>query len=506
MLKASRILSKPTRKQMNNSRPFLIFLGLWMAAFCGLKTLQHYSFGTNACDLSVVDYAFHYTLKGEIMADPFHQYAVGRWERSQGTLTFVPGRVKGWESYFALHFMPILFLFIPFYIVLPGPLVLLYIEVLAIGFAAMFLYLITKSVFKDRFIPFAVAIIYLFFRQQLMGLMHDFHTEMLFPAFILGGYYFLAVRKKAIPAFLFLSLALFVKEDMGIYVFFLGIFIIFKLKEKRFGLLISATALGYTVLTLTVFIPFFRHLSGATGFYFFGATYGQEGGSLFQVAGNVLSHPGLLLKGVDFGSFLRILAANILLPLLFVPLFSTFGLLLIPPLAVMIISKIPQVYTFGNFYSATLLPFLFLALVYGLKNVKNALSTRVAGKDRMGLFALGTLLILGNLANSSFWRIIQPSRYKALSSYSDVKRLMTMIPPEASVAAQSALIPHLPKRKAIDMLPAFNQDDYVLVHGGINPWPYTREEFQKFLRSIEERQDYGLIKRKGEVRLYKRKT
>lgn len=337
-----------------------------------------------------------------------------------------------------------------------------------------------------------------------MGLMHDFHTELLFPVFIMGGYYFLAVRKKPILAFLFLSLALLVKEDMGIYVFFLGIFVIFKLKEKRFGLVTSATALGYTLLTFTVFIPFFRHLSGATGFYLFGATYGQEGGSIFQVAGNVLSHPGLLLKGVDFGSFLRILAANILLPLLFVPLFSTFWLLLIPPLAVMLISKIPQMYTFGNFYSAAFLPFLFLALIYGLKNVNNVWSSRIAGKDRRGVLALGMLLILVNMANSSFWRIIQPSRYKALSSYSDVKRLMAMIPPEASVAAQSALIPHLPKRKAVDMLPAFNQDDYVLVHSGINLWPYAREEFEKFMQSIEERQDYSLIGRRGEARLYKR--
>ena len=55
------------------------------------------------------------------------------------------------------------------------------------------------------------------------------------------------------------------------------------------------------------------------------------------------------------------------------------------------------------------------------------------------------------------------------------------------------------------MLPAFNHDDYVLVHSGINLWPYNKEEFEKFLRSIEARQDYSLIGRKGEVRLYKRK-
>ena len=489
---------------MKRSRLFLVFLGLWMIGFCGLKTLQHLSFGTNACDLSIVDYGFYSTLKGEVMADPFHQYAFGRWVSDKGMLSYAPGRVKGWESHFAVHFTPILFLFIPIYIIFPGPLVLLYIEVVAIGLSALFLYLIAQSAFKDQFFPALVAIIYLFFRQQLIGLMHDFHTELLFPVFLLGAYYFLAVRKRPFLFLLFLSLALLVKEDIGIYLFFFGIFAAFKLKERRLGLLTSAAALGYVLLALTLIIPFFRHQSGASGFYLYGSIYGQEGGSLFQIMANILAHPALLFQGIDFGSFLRILAWNILLPLLFVPLLSWFGLLLIPPLAVMLFSKIPQMYTFGIHYSMIFLPFLFLALIYGMKNLREVWDRRFQGERRGGVIVLSLALLLGNLANSNFWRTIQPSRYRALSSYSDAKQLMAMIPPEASVAAQSALIPHLPKRKAIDMLPAFNKDEYILVHGGVNLWPYKREEFENFLRSIERSQAYDLIGQRGEVRLYKR--
>jgi hypothetical protein len=234
----------PPKGLMRSHRLFLILLGSWIAVFCGLKTLQHFSFGTNACDLSIVDYGFSSTLKGEVMADPFHQYAFGRWDRSPGTLAYVPGRVKGWESHFAVHFTPILFLFIPFYIVFPGPLVLLYIEVLAVGLSAMFLFLIARDVFKDKLLPVIVAVIYLFFRQVLIGVMHDFHTESLFPVLVLGGYYFLAIREKHLPAFLFFSLALLVREDIGIYLFFLGIFVMFKLKKRNPGLLLSAAGLG----------------------------------------------------------------------------------------------------------------------------------------------------------------------------------------------------------------------------------------------------------------------
>jgi uncharacterized membrane protein len=491
---------------MRSHRPFLIFLGLWIVVFCGLKTVQHLSFGTNALDLSLVDYGFYSTLKGEVMADPFHQYAFGRWDRSLGRLAYVPGRVKGWESHFAVHFTPILFLFIPFYIVFPGPLVLLYIEVIAVGLSAMFLFLIARDVMKDMVLPGIVAVIYLFFRQLLMGVMHDFHSESLFPVLILGGFYFLAVRKRMLPAFLFFVLALLVREDIGIYLFFMGIFIALKLKRRTFGLMLSAAGLGYALLALCLIIPFFRHQSGATGFYIYGAMYGQESGSLFQILGHILSHPGLLLQGVDFGAFLKVFIFGILAPLLFLPLMSSYGLLLIPPVAVMLLSKNPQMYTFGNHYGMTVLPFLFLALVYGLKNVRDALTSRAPGKAQRAVLLLALVLFLGNLANSSFWRIIDPARYRAIATYSGVKELAALIPPEASVAAQSALIPHLPKRKAVEMLPAFNGDDYVLVHRGINLWPYTREEFDNLLKALDANPAYALVGLRGEARLYKRKT
>jgi uncharacterized membrane protein len=495
----------PPKGLMRSHRLFLILLGSWIAVFCGLKTLQHFSFGTNACDLSIVDYGFSSTLKGEVMADPFHQYAFGRWDRSPGTLAYVPGRVKGWESHFAVHFTPILFLFIPFYIVFPGPLVLLYIEVLAVGLSAMFLFLIARDVFKDKLLPVIVAVIYLFFRQVLIGVMHDFHTESLFPVLVLGGYYFLAIREKHLPAFLFFSLALLVREDIGIYLFFLGIFVMFKLKKRNPGLLLSAAGLGYALLALGLIIPFFRHQSGATGFYVYGATYGQESGSLFQLVGHIISHPGLLFQGVDLGAFLKVSVLGILFLLLFLPLLSSYGLLLIPPVAVMLLSKIPQMYTFGIHYGMTVLPFLFLAFIYGLKNVRDVWCARVPGKAPRGILFLALVMMMANLANSSIWRIVQPARYKAIATYSAVKELMNQIPPEASVAAQSALIPHLPKRRAIEMLPAFNGDEYVLVHRGVNLWPYTKEEFDNFLKALDINNAYDLIGRRGEARLYKRK-
>ncbi len=481
-------------------------IALWIVFFCGLKTVQHLSFGTNACDLSTVDYGLFYTLKGEVMANPFHQYAFGRWDRIRGDLSYVPGRIKGWESHFALHFSPVLFTLVPFYAVFPGPLILLYLEVIAVGLSGLFLYLIGRSVFDERRIPASITIVYLFYRQLLIGLMHDFHVEMLFPFFVLGGYYSLVVAKRRGPAFFLMFLALLVREDAGIYVLSLAVFSALWLKEKRFGLRLALVSLSYVLLVMIVIIPFFRTQAGAAGFYVYGSSYGGEGGGFIQVLANVWHHPALLFQGVDLHDFLRILAAGILAPLLFLPLFSYHGLLLIPPLAIMVFSKIPQMYTFGLHYSSIVLPFLFLGVIYGLKNVRDHMPSRSAKSGRLAMNLIVLVLVLVNLANSNIWRIIRPGRYKALSSYGEVKKMMERIPAEASLAAQSALIPHLPKRKAIDMLPAHHHNEYVVIHTGVNPWPYRRDELDRFVEKMEKDHDYALLEQRGQARLYKRKT
>ena len=51
-----------------------IFYGLltaWLLFFFLLRMLQHFSFATNALDLSLFDYAISSTLKGQALAEPF---------------------------------------------------------------------------------------------------------------------------------------------------------------------------------------------------------------------------------------------------------------------------------------------------------------------------------------------------------------------------------------------------------------------------------------------------
>jgi len=485
------------------NRFFLTFLLCWIILFSGVRTLQHLSFGTNACDLSLFDYGMHYTLKGELMSDPFHKFVYGGWESRDGELVYKPLHTRTWESHFVVHFTPIIFFYLPFYLVFDGPLFLLYLQVLFVGLSALPLYLIAKSVFKDNTIPFIIALIYLFFRHLLIGLMHDIHFEMLFPLLFLSIYYFIAIRKKIWLYFVLITLAFFLKEDIAIYIFFFGLFLIFKMKQKKYGLITSLYSLFYLGLALGIIIPYFRNQAGLREPYVYYHVWGQTGENLIQVIWNILKQPGLIFKGIPLGLVLEKFS-NIISPLFLVPFFSSYALLVFPPLLVTILSKTPQIYTFGIHYSATLLPFIFLSFIYGLKNLQNFFEKQKPVLLKRAFVLIALLLILTNMMNSNFWRIANPSRYENIRDYQKVKQIIHQIPPDASVAALSALVPHIPKRKKIFMLPDLDDAEYILVHSKINLWPYKKEEFQNFLRRIEHEKKYKCIDQSGEIRLYKK--
>ncbi len=156
----------------------------------------------------------------------------------------------------------------------------------------------------------------------------------------------------------------------------------------------------------------------------------------------------------------------------------------------------------GLHYIAGLLPFLFLAFIDGLKRVDDCLSGKKMRSKALVVLLLVPLLL--NLANTK-WNLLKPSRYHALREHSPVHELIGRVPAEASVAALSSLIPHIPKRKKIYMLPNTGEAEFILVHSEINLWPMTREEFLAFMDKLEKDGRYLRLDQKSHARLYRRR-
>lgn len=461
-------------------RLFLFILFVWVMLFAGLRTLQHFSFQTNTYDLSVFDYSMHYTLQGDWFHEPFHGY---------------------WGSHFAIHTTFILVFLLPFYLIFQGPLFLLYIQVAACALTAWLLYIICHKEFGKKRDAVFIAVTFLIFRPFLNMLMYDFHPEAFFPLFLLAAYYFIRFRRNTLLYAVFILSALLIKEDIPIFVFFFGLFLGFRLKENRkIGWLTSAGALVYFVIVMQFLIPAFRSETGLQRSYEFFVLWDDLGHNPLQMMKNLALRPWLLWETINWKvsgpNFFNLVA-----PLLFIPFFSWFFLLVLPPAFILASSQSPMMQGFGLHYAANILPFLFLALADGLKKIRAHLDHLKNGK-KIWLILLSVLLAV-NMFNTR-WNLLRPSRYASLKDYSNVMDCIDRIPRNASVASLSSLIPHIPKRKNIYMLPEMNNAEFLLVHTGVNTWPLTKEEFSGLMEELERKGEYVMLMNQGKVKLYKR--
>jgi uncharacterized membrane protein len=462
---------------------FCNFLLAWLLLFSLLRTAQHFSFATNAWDLSIYDYAMSSTLKGEIMAEPFHGF--------------------GWGSHLAVHFTPILFLIVPFYLVFTGPLFLLYIQVLAVGAAALPLYLIAKHEFGNGKMALVVPLIFLLFRPLLNGLMYDFHPEMFFPLFIFASYYFLAVRNRKFPFFLFIVLALWLKEDFAVYTFFYCGWLARSKEWKKTAFQAMLLSAIYILLTMAVFIPFFQGQAQTGRAYEFITKWRDYGQTPVEILKHASAQPLRVLKDLHpLANLARL--ANYFLPLLFIPLGSSAALLIIPPLLVGWLSRIPAMAAFGLHYGSAVIPFLFLAMLLAMARwPKRADKNRRLHSSAWPWLVLGLLMV--NLGNFK-WNLFAPAQYRSIREYPAFTRCLALIPDQAPLAAQSVLIPHLPKRKPMSMLPATGQAQFILLHRRLNPWPQTADQLRELDERLQRTAEYRCLFSSGGLRLYEKKA
>jgi len=463
-----------------DNRLFYNVLFGWTVLFLGLRTIQHLSFQTNTYDLSIFDYMMHFTLHGEFMAEPFHGY---------------------WGSHFAIHFTPILLPILPFYFIFKGPLFLLYLQIFVGAVSAAVFYSILKKEWQKSPLSILIAFSYLIYRPFLNGIMYDFHPEMFFPLIFFLAYYFLTLKKNNIFFFLFISLALLIKEDVAVYLFFFGIFLFFRMKEnRRIGLVTSVISLCYFLITMGIIIPYFRERLGMGTAFEFSSLWQGTSDNVFDIIKSLATHPLSILKTISWTTVFQGFF-NIISPLLFIPFLSWFVILIFPMLFILATSKSPIMQGFGLHYISSMLPFLFLALSDGLKNLGRLIHEQK--KSRKFLVYLAAAILLINLVNTR-WNLLNPSRYSALKDYKTVKEYIRLIPPESSVAATSSLIPHIPKRRNIYMLPNSDDAEYILIHSGINPWPLEKQQLENLIGQFSESKKYLCLKSKGPLKLFKK--
>lgn len=367
------------------------------------------------------------------------------WLISRGQAPFVT--VRGLPL-LAEHFSAVLYLLAPLYRLWDSPKTLLLVQTLALSLGALPVYALARKKLHSAPLALLLSLAYLLYPPLQWSNTFEFHPDTLVTPCLLAAFYFLT-EKRWRPVFLLLGLAALCKETVGLEIIALGVYAALlhrrSVPDRNQGLLLTA----FGAACLLVAFATVSHLNEGRPSLFF-LLYSRYGHSPGQIALFAAGHPLRVASDLAQADN-RLYAFQLLYPVLFLSLLAPEVLLLaLPALGLHLLSEHGIMHTIYFQYSALITPFVFASAILG------AARCRAWGNRRTGLL-LGVALIFGMVQGasqrpaSSPWPTLPPTFSAAPSG--ETARLLSLIPPQASLTTQVALMPRLCHRREVYMFP-----------------------------------------------------
>ncbi|MBV9690355.1 MAG: DUF2079 domain-containing protein [Ktedonobacteraceae bacterium] len=457
---------------------FLLFSGFFIYYLTGM----HDVYLTHAEDLGIMDQAIWNTVHGQ-------------WLRQTICNAINDTNCSGLAgiSRFALHVEPILFLVALFYLIVPNPKTLLVLQTLVVASGAFPAFWLARLRLRNEWAGAVIALLYLLYPAQQRATVFDFHAVTFTAALLLFTLYFMYTRR-TVWLFVFAILSMACKEEIAGLVVMFGLWSIIFQRRWRSGSLLVLLAFAWTGMSLLVL-----HLFSPLGHSLLTSRYTYLGSNPFKIALTLLAHPGNTLRNFVLQRDHLLYLRGLLVPAGFLPLLAPWILLLaLPTLALNLLSNDPQVYSGLFHYSAEIVPVLIFATIEAIVLaiwLLQLLSFVWQRRVRRLALARLPLAMLPRSWNFQFARLAHVSLLILLLGYVLVSvirfdylrdnimpfsprfqwpqtnahlaladRFIAMIPPTASVSAQSNLVPHISERRSIYLFPyADDEADYIFL-------------------------------------------
>jgi len=360
------------------------------------------------------------------------------------------------------HFTPSLLLWLPFYGLWPSPATLSVLQVTLATAAGLVLYGLARQRLAS---PLASLITLSFYGANAVvgptwGNFHDFCQ---IPLFVFG--LLLALEKRWWWLFSLLAVLIpLVREDTGIILFGVGVYLVVSQRRPRLGLALSSGSFLYMMLLTNTIMPLFsadisrRFMLERFGQY----TTGDEASTL-EIIGGMVGNPGRLMRELvspPLGTLKYLLGQW--LPLAFVPAIAPAAWALAGfPLLKLLLAKGMSVLAINIRYAMAVVPGLFYGTVlwWSENKIKLRLNFQRFWVTCIALSLFFTLISNPNRTLSFIIPdSIQPWVFVPLHQQwqhaSKIRPLLHQIPKNASVSATTYLIPHLSSRREVLRLPA----------------------------------------------------
>lgn len=463
---------------------------IYGAVHSALSILKHSTFHSYNLDLGIFLQVIWNTAQGrffEVSVDSFKRMAlIG--------------------NYLGNHVRPIFFPLALLYRLWPDPSVLFILQSIALGLGAIPLFWIAQRELRNKWLQVGLVVVYFLYPALGFINLFDFHpVAFCVPALLLA--YWALQERQPVLFWSMILLSLATKEELVVPVAAFGIYCLFRPQWRKIGVWLLVISAVWAFFCFAVIVPYYNE---GRPYRFFDAWYYLMPWHSQGTGGDGMARLSDLFS-IDAAYFVL----HLFLPLGFLFVLEP-GLLAVslPSLGYLLLSSRVNFHRVGHQYPAVLIPWLFLATVYGLAKLERWPRMR----PKMGRWLPLVLLLVGTLgANLKFnplyfhWR---SGDFEFPPYYAQVNEAMAQIPRDAGVATINAFGPHLIHRRYLISLDKYalplNQDhlqyvDYVLLDlVDCRGSEASRTRYAEIVRQTIDTGQFGVQYWSGRILLLKR--
>jgi uncharacterized membrane protein len=465
---------------------------VWATILSYLAIARHDAFDSNAFDLGYVTQTLWNTAHGR----PFVFTTVDGLPFSpEGTLDV--NHLRNPHSLLAFHVEPLVLLIAPLFLLWPDPRLLLVLQSTCLAAGAIAIAALARRRTGSDAGAIVFGTVYLLSPSIVAAALSDFHVVTAAAALIPAALY-LGDAGRPRLAFVTAMLAAFAREDAAILVAALGGYLWLRghLAARGQGLpgnWLLVGAGGWAAISLGIVIPFFNgtisaliHHQPSLGSVFW-HRYEWLGATPLEAVRNVVERPMLLTGWFGRGEIQAYLLTLAMSGGLIALLAPDVLAIAAPIVLLNALSSFDWMRSGGAHYSVILVPVVLLAGIESYRRLSRWIGTlakttlpagRVIGVSSTPI--LLSITLIAAVANQLWlgaspvvpglaWP--RPGQRQAI-----VESVLATIPADASVAATSAVYPHIATRERAYWFPATNGADYVAIDAASNTNPMSPRE------------------------------
>lgn len=434
-------------------------------------------------------------------------------------------------SRFAIHFEPVLFPISLIYLLWPGPKILIIVQTLVVASGAFPAFWLARLRLRSELAGVIIAALYLLYPSLQQAEVAYFHVVTLTSAFLLFTLYFMYTRR-TVALFIFAILAMACKEEIPLVIVMFGLWSLVFQQRWRSGLGLVGVAIAWLGLDFLIF-----HLFSPVGHPLLASRYSYLGHGPFEIIRTILLHPVSIFKAHvlehDHFFYLRLLLSSVNYLALLAPWVL---ILAVPSIALNLLSSDPNMYQGLYQYNAEIIPVLIFSTIESmvvilwviqwmgkrlakhssqparLEENRRMAWARISGPRWFQLlalfFLLGTILF-GVLRHDQSYGVMPFSQgylWPEVTAHDELaQHFIDMVPPAASVSAQSSLVPHMSRRANIYLYPyGVGSAEYLFLDVTSDTYPFAQDDYIGAVKTLLLHGGYGIVAAQDGYLLLKR--